>query len=78
MLVNILIFGVGVLIAREGAKRDHLGVLNYGLLTIATLVVCRFFDDDLSFVIRGIMFVSVGVGCFTANYMLLKKRKTNE
>ncbi|MEM6542707.1 MAG: DUF2157 domain-containing protein, partial [Bacteroidota bacterium] len=61
-----------------GAKQDHLGILNYGLLILTALVVCRFFDTDLSFVVRGIMFVSVGAGFFVANYLMLKKRKANE
>jgi hypothetical protein len=62
----------------DGAKKDHLGVLNYGLLIIMVLAVCRFFDTDLSFIIRGLLFVSVGIGFFATNYWMLKKRKANE
>jgi len=77
VLINIFVFAIGILTIRDGAKRDHLGILNYGLLIITALVICRFFDTDLSFVIRGIMFVSVGAGFFAANYWMLKKRRTN-
>ena len=77
VLINIYVFAIGVLTIWNGARQDHLGILNYGLLIITALVICRFFDTDLSFVLRGILFISVGVGFFAANYGMLKKRKTN-
>lgn len=78
ILINLFVFAIGLLTIRDGARQDHLGILNYGLLVITALVVCRFFDKDLSFVIRGILFVTVGFGFFATNYRMLKKRKTNE
>ncbi len=78
VLINLYVFAVGILTIRDGAQQDHLGILNYGLLVITALVICRFFDTELSFVVRGIMFVSVGAGFFIANYLMLKKRKANE
>lgn len=78
VLINIYIFVIGVLTIRAGAKRNHLGILNFGLLIITALIICRFFDFDLSFIIRGVLFVLVGVGFFAANYWMLKKRRTNE
>jgi uncharacterized membrane protein len=77
LLVNLYVLFVGVATIRDGVKNNHLGILNYGLLIITSLVVCRFFDQDLSFVVRGILFVTVGVGFFVANYSMLKKRKTH-
>jgi uncharacterized membrane protein len=78
LIINLAVFALGLLTINQGAKREHLGTLNYGLMMIAALVVCRFFDTDLSFVIRGILFMAVGAGFFSANYWLIKKRKTNE
>ncbi len=76
ILINALVLLLGVFTIRLGAKSDHLGVLNYGLLTITALIVCRFFDSEMSFVVRGLLFVLVGVGFFVTNYLMLKKRKT--
>lgn len=73
--VNLLVLALGVLTIREGTKKDHLGIINYGLLLISALVACRFFDSDLSFVARGILFVLLGIGFFMANYWILKNRK---
>lgn len=78
VLVNIYIFGIGIWTIRNGAKQDNFGILNFGLLLISILVLCRFFDTDISFVLRGVMFVLVGVGFFGINYWMLKKRRTNE
>jgi uncharacterized membrane protein len=78
VLINLFVFAIGILTIRDGARQNHLGIMNFGLLIITALILCRFFDSDLSFVIRGLLFVSVGAGFFVANYWLLKKRKTNE
>jgi uncharacterized membrane protein len=78
ILINILVFTIGIFTIRDGAKQDNLGVLNYGLLIITALVICRFFDTDLSFVIRGGLFVTVGIGFFATNFWMLKKRKIND
>jgi hypothetical protein len=78
IIVNLLVFTIGLATLRKGFLHNHLGLMNYGLLIIAALVVCRFFDTDLSYVIRGILFVAVGIGFFMANYIMLKQRKSHE
>ena len=78
VIINILVFALGILTIIDGAKQDHLGILNFGLLIVTALVICRFFDTDLSFVIRGLLFISVGFGFFMTNYWMLKKRKSHE
>ena len=74
ILINILILAIGVLKIRDGVSSDDLVILNFGMLIIAALTASRFFDTDLSFVVRGLLFVLVGAGFFAANYVLLKKR----
>lgn len=78
VLVNLMILGLGIFTIQQGIQQNHLGILNYGLLFIAILAVCRFFDSDLSFVLRGSLFVLVGVGFFASNIFLIKKRKQHE
>ena len=75
VLINLLVFTMGVLTIRQGADENHLGILNYGLLIITALVICRFFDAKISFFIRGILFLLIGFGFFFVNYWMLKKRK---
>lgn len=75
VLMNIFVLVLAVYTIREGAKADHLGRMNYGLLIFALLIICRFFDTNLSFVIRGLLFVLVGLGFFAMNYRMIRKRK---
>ncbi|HZH97303.1 MAG TPA: DUF2157 domain-containing protein [Flavisolibacter sp.] len=77
ILTNLLVFAIGVFTIGKGARLNHLGILNYGLIIITALVVCRFFDTDLSFIWRGLLCVAVGTGFFAANLKIIKKRKLN-
>lgn len=74
VLTNILVAALGLFAIRIGINKNSYGILNYGLLIITALIVCRFFDTNLDFVFRGILFISVGAGFFFANYLLLKKQ----
>lgn len=78
VLINLMVLAIGILTIKSGSEKDHLGILNLGLLIVTALVICRFFDTDISFVMRGILFIMVGFGFFIANYLTLKRRKTNE
>lgn len=78
VFVNLLVLAIGITTIRDGARQDHLGILNYGLLIITGLVICRFFDTDLSFIIRGILFVAVGFAFFFVNYKMIQKRKSTD
>jgi uncharacterized membrane protein len=78
VLINGMVLLLAIDTIRRGARSGQLAVLNYGLLLVAALVACRFFDTDLSFVFRGILFVGVGAGFFLLNLWMLQKRKTHE
>lgn len=75
ILMNILVFALGITVIKIGTDTLNFGILNYGLLIISVLIACRFFDTDMSFVIRGMLFVAVGAGFFIVNYMMLKRQK---
>ncbi len=75
VLINIFVLVLAVYTIREGAKADNLIRMNYGLMMFALLIICRFVDTNLSFVIRGLLFVTVGLGFFAMNYRMIKKRK---
>ena len=75
VLVNALILALAIYTIRDGALQNHLGILNYGLLIITALIGCRFFDTDFTFVVRGLLFIAVGIGFFAANYYMIQKRK---
>lgn len=78
LLVNVLTLLLGMLIIRQGLQTKKLGELNTGLIVIAGLVICRFFDSDLSFVFKGLLFVCIGLGFFIINYRMLKNKNKYE
>lgn len=76
ILSNIFVAVIGLFYIWKGNQINNLGLLNLGLLTIAALIICRFFDLDMSFITRGILFIMVGISFFVANYQLIKRRKS--
>ncbi|WP_299247007.1 DUF2157 domain-containing protein [uncultured Aquimarina sp.] len=78
ILTNALVFVLGITAIKMGADKFNFGILNYGLLIVSILIICRFFDTDMSFVIRGLLFVIVGTGFFMTNYMMLKRQQKNK
>lgn len=75
VFINAWILLIAMFYIRKGARKDHLGILNFGLLIIACLALLRFFDEGIPFVWRGLFFVATGIGFFLANYFMLKKRR---
>jgi len=65
---------LGIDILARGIRTNSIARANFGLLLIAALAICRFFDSDLSFVARGVGFIIVGLGFLVANLLLFKRR----
>ncbi|MCX6147021.1 MAG: DUF2157 domain-containing protein [Candidatus Kapabacteria bacterium] len=76
--INSLILLIGISTILSGLKYNRIGILNIGLSIVIILILCRFFENDFSFIVRGLIFVFVGIGFFLANYRMLKIRKSNE
>jgi uncharacterized membrane protein len=76
IICNVLVLSLAVLTTKRGADEDNLFILNYGLLIMTALILCRFFDTDLSFVMRGVLFILVGLSFFAANMYTIRKRKS--
>ena len=74
-IANFLVLIIGLTEMRKGSKTNNIALLNYGLAIITLLIICRFFDTDFSFVVRGILFMVVGLGFFVTNYLMLKQKK---
>jgi len=75
ILSNLILLILGVFAVKIGADTFRFSVLNYGLLIISATIICRFFDTNMSFVLRGVLFVLVGLGFFLSNFIMLKKQK---
>jgi len=78
VLTNIWLFAIGLYYIYRGNKAMRLVYLNFGMFVVIAVILARFFEMDLSFLVRGIMFVIVGLAFFGANYYLIKKSKSQD
>lgn len=76
--MNLWVLVLAVFVMLKGIRINHLGWLNLGLAMIFILAVCRYFETELSFIIRGGLFMLVGLGFLLANYTLIKRRRSDE
>lgn len=75
ILTNAFLLLMAVATIYKGSEENHLGIVNYGLLVITALIICRFFDVDIPFVIRGLLFIGVGAAFFLVNHRIIQRRK---
>jgi len=74
LVVNAIGLAVGIATVHAGFRGGSVGTANCGLLLVVALIVARFFDDDWSFVVRGVGFIAMGIGFLAMNLWLLKRR----
>jgi uncharacterized membrane protein len=77
MVVNLVVSLIALWTLWVGAKKGSAGQMNLGLGLASVLIGLRFLDSDLSFEVRGILFIALGLGFFLANYLWIGKRKKN-
>lgn len=74
-LFNAYVLVAAVWVMSAGLKRNRLSIVNGGMLWLCALVVLRFFDSEIGFVLRGVAFIVVGAGFLVANVMLAKRMR---
>ena len=74
LIFNVYMGVYGAVLMMDGFKRGRLLTYNGGLAMVLLLIVCRFFDAELSFLIRSIAFIAIGVVLITANFVFFRKR----
>lgn len=72
--VNLYLVVLGVTTVVTGVADNSLARTNAGLAILSVVIVARFFDSDLDFVLRGLAFIALGIGFFAANYLLVRRR----
>ena len=77
MVFNGYLLSLGVALFYRGVRDGRLGLTNGGMGVLAILFTARFFDGDLSMLMRGMAFIVMGAGFLTANLFLSRKRTTS-
>ena len=78
VLINIILLVSGIWTIRKGNREGDFAELNFGLLIFTVLIFSRFFDSNISFLLRGLAFILVGMGFFFVNYRLYRKKLAHE
>lgn len=73
-LFNLYVFVVGISLLVRGFLSRHIGTVNAGLLIVFALILLRFFDEDLGFVFRGVVFVLLGLAFLVVNLVLARRK----
>ena len=74
LLLDAYALALGVELIARGLRAESITRANFGLLVIAALAVARFFDSDLTFVVRAVGFIVIGLGFLGTNLMLFRRR----
>ncbi len=75
ILMNLALLGMGVVTVRHGIEQGSLKRMNLGLAVLSLTILLRFFDTDLSFVVRGLVFIAIGAGFLYMNLRLVRQRQ---
>ncbi len=70
LLFDVYVFGLGLERLYTGIAIGHRKRSNFGLLVLSGLFLVRFFDEELSFVVRGLGMMGVGAAFLVMNAYL--------
>ncbi|MDR0901931.1 MAG: DUF2157 domain-containing protein [Opitutaceae bacterium] len=78
VVMNLYALALGGFTLARGVRRGSMAGMNEGALLLAVLAACRFFDSDISFVVRSVAFIVIGAGFLGANLWFLSRRKNKQ
>lgn len=73
-LFDLYLLVAGLWLLVTGIKINKQGQMNVGLLAVAALILARFFDSDLNFLLRGLLFIALGIAFLAANLVMLRRK----
>lgn len=73
--VNAYLFAWGALLVKRGADACRGVWLNGGMGILSLLALARFFDTDMSYLTRGVIFIALGAAFIGANAWLARRKE---
>lgn len=77
IFTNLIILALGTITIVAGNRQNNILIVNYGMLIISILIICRFFDTEMPLLAKGIVFILIGCGFFAYNLILQRRKKNN-
>jgi len=75
ILASVALLALGGALLTLGLRSQSASLSNKGLAVLSLLFVARFFDTELSFIVRGLGFVLLGIAFLAINVVLNKKKE---
>ncbi|MEJ2321867.1 MAG: DUF2157 domain-containing protein [Gammaproteobacteria bacterium] len=72
----LLVLGTGTLVA--GLRSRRLASINAGMAVLSAVILCRFFDSEISFIIRGLAIIAIGLSFLVVNMLILRRKPEGE
>ena len=73
MIFNAYLFALSVSRIASGIRGNNLALTNTGMLMFAMLIIARFFDSNIDFILKGLIFIAVGAGFLAVNILLMRR-----
>jgi len=77
LMFSIFLAALGVLMLVRGFKLKSIFRMNWGIIIIALLILMRFFDSNIDFIVKGLVFMLIGIIILVFNLFLAKRIKAN-
>ncbi|MBD3652956.1 DUF2157 domain-containing protein [Kangiella sp.] len=75
IFANLYVLTASIILMWQGINQHRLMLLNGGLLWFSFLVLFRFFDSDIPFALKGVVFILIGSAFLAVNIWYNKKMK---
>ncbi|MFV0431373.1 MAG: DUF2157 domain-containing protein [Alphaproteobacteria bacterium] len=78
ILANIMLIYLGVYYLYLGSKLNLMWQSNVGLAILCILIITRFFESDMSLVVKGVSFIVIGIFFLISNIIMLRKKREHK
>jgi len=73
IIFNVYLLALSLSRIILGARNNSLASINSGMLMLAILIIARFFDSGINFILKGLVFIIVGIGFLVGNVILARR-----
>jgi len=74
LLFNLYVMTIGLATLVAGIRSLKLGPVNLGMAVVAALIIARFFDSEIGFVTKGLIFIALGIGFLAVNVVISRRK----
>jgi len=77
-IYNVYVLALGIICVVIGMRDKKLGLTNVGIFIMGIIIFTRFVDASLGIIVRGLVFIAIGICFILVNTILSKKFKVEE